>query len=307
MGKLFHALEAQQFDRPWLEEEFFPLVAKMETAAKRGGNNGLTGKGMISFFEEPSTRTRASFEIAMKKSGGDVIFSTENALEFSSRAKGETIEDTIQVLCGYGPDVIVYRSRDEGMVKRAAACSRVPIINAGDGPEEHPTQGLLDLYTIKKEKGRIDGISIAMCGDLAMGRTVRSLVHLLTKFSGVRIHFVSPKVVSIRNDIRKELEGHKVWFSEFDDLKKAAPLADVIYQTRIQKERGSIVPRYGQEFFRITQEILDLMKKDAIVMHPLPRVDEISLEVDNDPRAAYFRQAENGLYVRMALLKMILD
>lgn len=305
MEKLTHVLKAQQFTRPWLEE-FFPLAQQMEKRVKLGGSDDLAGKRMISFFEEPSTRTRASFEIAMHMLGGGVIFSTENAMEFSSRAKGESIEDTIRVLCGYSPDVIVYRSRDEGMAKRAAKFSSVPIINAGDGPEEHPTQALLDLYTIAKEKGRIDGISIAMCGDLAVGRTVRSLSRLLTKFSGIRIHFVSPEVVRMRDDIKKDLVKHKVWFRESDDLEKVAPLVDVVYQTRIQKERGSIVSRYGQGLFKINQDILDLMKKDAIVMHPLPRVDEISVEVDTDPRAAYFRQAENGLYVRMALLNKIL-
>jgi aspartate carbamoyltransferase catalytic subunit len=145
-----------------------------------------------------------------------------------------------------------------------------------------------------------------MCGDLAAGRTVRSLARLLMKFSGVKIYFVSPEVVRMRDDIKKDLARHKIWFSEENNLEKVAPLVDVIYQTRIQKERGSIVSRYGQGLFKITRDILNLMKKDAIVMHPLPRVDEISLEVDADPRAAYFRQAENGLYVRMALLKIIL-
>ncbi len=306
MEKLYHIIEAQQFDRDLLENGVFPLADEMEKKAKSGGGNDLSGKGLVSFFEEPSTRTRASFEIAIKKLGGDVIFSTENAMEFSSRAKGESIEDTIKVICGYGPDAIVYRSKNEGMAQIAASLSSVPIINAGDGPGEHPTQALLDLYTIVKEKSQIDGISIAMCGDLANGRTVRSLSRLLTRFSDIKIYFISPKVVRMRDDIKDDLRKHDIWFDEGNDLHAVAPLVDVIYQTRVQKERGSIVSMYGDGFFKIGPELLSLMKKDHIIMHPLQRIDEIATEVDKDPRAAYFRQAENGLYVRMALLKMIL-
>lgn len=176
--KLKHIIEAQQFSRDWLEEKLFPLAKEMEKIAKKGGSNILSGKRMITFFYEPSTRTRASFEMAMDLLGGRVVFSTENARVFSSVAKGETIEDTIRILNGYLPDVIVLRTDEEGMAKRAAEFSSVPIINAGDGTGQHPTQALLDIYTIQKELGRIDGISIAMVGDLARGRTVRSLSYL---------------------------------------------------------------------------------------------------------------------------------
>ncbi len=265
---------------------------------------------MITLFYEPSTRTRASFEIAMEFLGGKVIFSTENARQFSSAAKGETLEDTIKILNGYWPDVIVLRYDEEGGVKRAAAVSRVPIVNAGDGTGEHPTQALLDIYTIQKELGRIDGISIAMAGDLARGRTVRSLSRLLAKFSDIKIYFVSPETARMREDVKDDLRKSNVWFSEWDDLRVIAPKVDVIYQTRTQKER---IPLFEtsqlpieKDFCIVNQQILDLIKREAIIMHPLPHVEEIAPEVDRDPRAAYFRQAENGLYVRMALLKMIL-
>ena len=308
MKKLHHIIEAQQFDRNFLENELSPLAQKMEKIVKRGSSKLLSGKRMITFFYEPSTRTRASFEIAMELLGGKVMFSTENAKQFSSVAKGETIEDTIRVLCGYRPDVIVLRSDEEGMAKRAAESSSVPIINAGDGAGQHPTQALLDIYTIQKEIGKVSGISIAMVGDLARGRTVRSLSYLLSKFPDVKIYFVAPEVAKIRDDIKDYLKKQNVWSSEEKDLRIVAPKVDVIYQTRIQKERGTILDSYEKEkgFYVVNQEILNLMKKDAIVMHPLPRNEEISLGVDSDPRAAYFRQAENGLYVRMALLKMIL-
>ena len=307
--KLKHIIEAQQFDREWLENELFPEVKEMEKVAEKGGSALLSGKRMITFFYEPSTRTRASFEMAMDLLGGKVVFSTENARTFSSVAKGETIEDTIRVLSGYRPDIIILRSDEEGMAKRAAEFSLVPIINAGDGMGQHPTQALLDLYTIQKEIGQIDGISVAMVGDLARGRTVRSLSYLLGKFSDIKIYFISPEVAKMRDDIKDYLKRHNTWFVEKHDLREAAPLVDVIYQTRIQKERGDLLLRFEKEkgFYIVNKEILDLMKKDAIILHPLPRVDEIAPEVDKDPRAAYFRQAENGLYVRMALLKMILS
>jgi len=308
--KLKHIIESQQFSKDWLEQELFPLVDQMEKIAKAGGSHSLSGKKMITFFYEPSTRTRASFEIAMNILGGQVVFSTENAKQFSSVAKGETIEDTIKIFCSYGPDVIVIRADEQGMAKRAAQVSSVPIINAGDGTGQHPTQALLDIYTIQKEIGRISDTTIAMVGDLARGRTVRSLSYLYAKFPNVKIYFVAPPALKIKEDIKDYLKKHDVWFQEEDDLRKIAPLVNVIYQTRIQKERISSLEKTAElkeDSYMINQEILNLMKKDAIVMHPLPRIDEIALEVDNDNRAAYFRQAENGLYVRMALLQMILS
>ncbi len=313
MAKLHHIIESQQFDRNFLEKELFPLTKEMEKVVKEGGSNLLSGKRMITLFYEPSTRTRASFEMAMDLLGGRVVFSTENARQFSSAAKGETLEDTIRILNGYYPDVIVLRYDEEGGAKRAAEVSSVPIINAGDGTGQHPTQALLDLYTIRKEIGKIEGTSIAMVGDLTRGRTIRSLSYLYTKFPEVKIYFISPEVMRVKDDIKDYLKSKKVWFEEGNDLRKIAPKVDVIYQTRTQKERGSVLDynpltfQQGKSFCIVNQEVLNLMKKDAIVMHPLPHVEEIAPEVDRDPRAAYFRQAENGLYIRMALLKMILS
>jgi len=316
--KLKHIIEAQQFEVDWLLNELFPLADKMERIVKKKhgwywlryffDRRALAGKEMISLYYEPSTRTRISHEEAMIKLGGKVVSATEHAKVFSSAAKGETIEDTIRVLNNYYPDVIVLRSDKEGMAKRAAAVSLVSIINAGDGTGQHPTQALLDLYTIQKEIGRIAGISIAMVGDLARGRTVRSLSYLLGKFPDVKIYFVSPEVARMRDDIKDYLKRQRIWFTEERDLRVVAPKVDVIYQTRTQKERGELLLKYEKNpgFYIINQDVLDSMKRDAIIMHPLPRVDEIAPEVDKDPRAAYFRQAENGLYVRMALLKMIL-
>jgi aspartate carbamoyltransferase catalytic subunit len=300
-------IEAQQFDRDLLGDVFSRAV-EMETVVKKGGANILSNKRMVLFFYEPSTRTRLSFAMAMDFLGGRVVFSTENAREFSSVAKGESIEDTVRVLSGYHPDVIVIRSDQEGMAKRAMEYSRVPIISAGDGSRQHVTQAVLDIYTVWKERGEVVGLTIAMCGDLGRGRTVRSLSYLLAKFPGVEIYFVSLENLRMHDDIKEYLMRHNVKFTETNDLREVAPKVDVIYQTRIQKERGSLALRYGNErgFFAVNREVLRLMKKDAIIMHPLPRNDELSPEVDSDPRAAHFRQAENGLYVRMALLEMIL-
>ena len=201
------------------------------------------------------------------------------------------------------------RHFESGASKRAAAVSPVPILNAGDGPGQHPTQALLDMYTIKRELGRVDGITVAMVGDLANGRTVRSLCYLLAKFEDPHIIFVSPPVVAMRPDIKEYLTRHGVRFVEKDNLHDVASEVDVIYQTRIQRERfGDRIQDFEQARgqYVIDKSVLDRMKAHTIIMHPLPRVDEIvAAEVDADPRAAYFRQAHNGLYVRMALLKMV--
>ncbi|MEK7503564.1 MAG: aspartate carbamoyltransferase [Patescibacteria group bacterium] len=307
MDKLFHILESQQFTVPWLEESFFPLVTEMKKKPREEARLILSDKEMVSFFYEASTRTRLSFEIAIRRLGGKVIFSTDHAKEFSSVSKGETIEDTIRILCGYEPDIIVLRTDKEGMAQRAAAFSTVPIINAGDGMGQHPTQALLDIYTIKEELGRIAGTSIAIAGDLNRGRTARSLTYLYAKYPDIKIYFVSPDAAKMREDIKDHLQEHNIWFKEVYDLREVAPLVDVIYNTRVQKERGALLTKYGPpSFCTVNQEVLGLMKKEAIVMHPLPRTEEITSEVDQDPRAAYFRQAKNGLYVRMALLKTIL-
>jgi aspartate carbamoyltransferase catalytic subunit len=308
MKKLNGVIEGQQFDQATLED-IFRIAAEME---KFTSPDLLKGKIMASLFYEPSTRTRLSFEAAMHRLGGYVI-STENAQQFSSKAKGESLEDSVRVISGYC-DVIVLRYSKEGGAERAQRFSNVPVINAGDGKGQHPTQALLDLYTIRKSFGTLGGLSVAMVGDLANGRTVRSLSIMLAKhFPENRIIFVSPKQTRMGDDVKEYINQHGVNWEETDDLRAAAPSADVIYQTRVQRERfqdgdSAIYEQVIKESdrFTINNEILSLMKKESIIMHPLPRVTEISYTVDQDPRARYFEQAENGLYVRMALLKMIL-
>src|SRR3989441_2564082 len=303
-SKMRHVVESQQFSRALLEE-LFARADEMKREPHRFIGR-LAGQVMAALFYEPSTRTRLSFEAAMLRLGGTTM-GTDNAREFSSAAKGETLEDTIRIVSGYA-DVIVIRHNEEGAARRAAAVSSVPIINAGDGPGQHPTQALLDIYTIKDELNRVDGIKVAMVGDLANGRTVRSLTYLLSKFRDIRICFVAPPQVAMKDDIKDHLDEHHVPWVETQDLEAVLPQVDVIYQTRIQKERfadeGAYLALKG--VYRIDASTLDPMRKEAIVMHPLPRVDEIAPEVDADPRAAYFRQARNGLYIRMALLDKLL-
>ena len=303
---LHHVIEAQQFDVPTMLK-IFETAESMEKVVAGGGITDYQNRIMATLFYEPSTRTRFSFETAMHRLGGHVI-STENAAEFSSVAKGETLEDTIRILNGYA-DVIVIRHKEVGSAKRAAAVSRVPVINAGDGAGQHPTQALLDLYTIRKEIGSIDGLRIAMVGDLAQGRTVRSLAYLLSKFRGVTMYFVAPPLLKMKEDILEHLRERNVTYVEETALDKVLPEVDVVYQTRVQKERfGDRIADYEKcrGVYIINQQALRLMKAKSIIMHPLPRLDEITMEVDQDPRAAYFRQAQNGLYVRMALLTQVL-
>jgi aspartate carbamoyltransferase catalytic subunit len=304
-SRLRHVIESQQFSRPLLEE-IFELAGEIRSQPHHFSGR-LNGQVMAALFYEPSTRTRLSFEAAMLRLGGRTM-GTDNAREFSSAAKGETLEDTIRIVSGYA-DVIVLRHYEEGAARRAAAASSVPVINAGDGPGQHPTQALLDLYTIRDEIGHVDGIRIAMVGDLANGRTVRSLTYMLSKFRDVRICFVSPPQVAMRDDIKAHLDERHVAWVETQDLDAVLPQVDVVYQTRIQKERfpddASYLAVKGAH--RIDGRVMSLLRRQAIVMHPLPRVDEIAPEVDADPRAAYFRQARNGLYIRMALLDKVLS
>lgn len=306
---------SQQFSRPWLETVFLPMTDNMEQIVLNNGCNLLQGRRMVSLFYQPSTRTRMSFEFAMRYLGGEVAFTSENAREFSSGKKGESLKDTIMVIGCYRPDVIVLRYDKEIGAKFAVEVSTIPIINAGDrAPEtgnmgdmgQHPTQALLDLRTIYKHRGVIDELRIAMVGDLDKGRTVRSLSYLLGKFRGVHIDFISPSNARMGDDVKAYLVKHGVTFEEGTDLRLVAPQVDVIYQTRAQVECGTVIDK-TQGCFNADKMIVDMMKKDAIIMHPLPRVDEISTDVDSDPRAVYLtKQVESGLYTRMALLKMIL-
>ena len=262
---------------------------------------------MASLFYESSTRTRFSFESAMLRLGGSVI-TTENAREFSSAAKGESLADSIRIINGYA-DVIVMRHNEAGSAVRAAEVSTIPIINAGDGAGQHPTQALLDIYTIVDAFPDLNNLKIAMVGDLRYGRTVRSLCYLLSKYANVEIIFVSPPVCKMENDIKDYLEKNKVQWREESDLGRIAPEVDCIYMTRIQKERFHSVDDYqaAASKYILSLDCVKTMKSKAIIMHPLPRVDEIPKEVDDDPRARYFAQAQNGLYIRMALLYLLLQ
>ena len=299
--RLDHVVSAAQFDRPLLEQLFSRADALRDTRGTQ-----LQGRIMATLFYEPSTRTRLSFESAMLRLGGSAI-GTEAAHTFSSAIKGETLEDTVRMASCYA-DVIVLRHDEAGAAGRAAAVASVPVINAGDGPGEHPTQSLLDLYTIDHELGRIEGVHVALCGDLRYGRTARSLARLLTLFPGVRVSFVAPAVVQIGSDITAALDTAAVPYQLHESIDDVAADVDVIYQTRVQKERFTSMEEYeeARRAIRIDAELMSRLPQTAILMHPLPRVDEISTDVDEDPRAAYFRQAANGVAIRMALLEMLL-
>lgn len=300
--KLQHVVESQQFTVPLLME-LFGRTRQMEKIAARGGTNDYHNRIMATLFYQPSTRTRFSFEAAMYRLGGRVL-STEQAGFFSSEVEGEQLEDTIRILGGYS-DVIVIRHTQAGGAGRAAQVSKVPVINAGDGNGgQHPTQALLDLYTIFRERP-IEGLSIAFIGELDRGRTARSLAYLLSKFERVKIYFVSPPEMQMKADILEHLDEHDVWFALEQDAAKVLREVDVVYQTRIRPERLTDLGSHGR--YTINASVLQTMKRDALILHPLPRTVEIDKSVDEDPRALYFRQATNGLYVRMALLTMLWD
>lgn len=305
--ELKHIISTKQFLDTTILDKIFHIANDMENNDKENKLLPiLNGKILASLFYEPSTRTRFSFESAMHKLGGRVI-STESASHFSSVTKGESLRDTIRVISNYS-DVIVLRHHKQGSAKAAAEVSNVSIINAGDGIGEHPTQALLDLYTIKKEFGRIDNIKIAMVGDLLYGRTIHSLLHLLTLYKNIKIFLVSPPELKLPDEYKEYLRNKNIDFEETINIKDIIDKVDILYMTRIQKERFKSEQEYNQlkGYYVINKKLLNKMKKSCVIMHPLPRVNEISTDIDEDERAAYFRQAKNGLYIRMALLKMIL-
>jgi aspartate carbamoyltransferase catalytic subunit len=302
--KLQHVIESQQFSVPNLME-LFARTRQMEKVVQRGGTRDYEDKVMATLFYRPSTRTRFSFESAMYRLGGRVL-STESAKAFSSAVEGEQLEDTIRIIATYC-DVIVLRHNEEGGAKRAAAVSPVPIVNAGDGAGgQHPTQALLDLYTIYDECKTLDGLSVALIGALDTGRTARSLAYLLSKFERVKLYFLAPPEMQVQPDIVEHLREHNVWYQLASNPEEVLPNVDVVYQTRIDRERlqrKDVEPTQ----YNIDPKMLQMLKPNAILMHPLPRSVEIDPAVDRDPRAAYFRQARNGLFVRMALLTMLFD
>lgn len=303
-----HILKASQFNTTDIQQIFNTADALTQARAQPFLAQTLVGKTLACVFYEPSTRTSSSFIAAMCKLGGHVIPITQG-VQFSSVAKGETLEDTIVTLGQYA-DAIVLRHPETGAAERAASVSPVPVINAGDGVGEHPTQALLDLYTIRREKGRVGGLQVVLCGDLAHGRTIHSLVHLLSLYPGNHLHFVSPPHLRAPRPLLWALEGLGVAFSEGESLEAVLPHADVLYMTRVQKERwgwsGMPIDLDARAPYILGPDQLGMLKPDAAILHPLPRVEEIPPDVDKDPRAAYFRQVQNGLFVRAALLKLIL-
>jgi aspartate carbamoyltransferase catalytic subunit len=276
----------------------------METIIK-SGKKPLDGKIMSALFMEPSTRTRLSFESAMHRLGGSVI--TVSDPKSSSAAKGESLSDTIRTCANYS-DIIVIRHPMEGSARLAAEYSSVPVINGGSGAEEHPTQALLDLYTLKKELKKIEGKRIAMVGDLKYGRTVHSLAYTLSKYKNVMLDFVSPPSLQIRDEIKNDLTDAGNKFTEVETLNDVIPDVDAIYMTRIQKERFAQEAEYEKvkDAYVLNKKILENAKGPIPVLHPLPRINEISYDVDDTKHAVYFRQMFNGVIVRMALLNMIL-
>jgi aspartate carbamoyltransferase len=297
-------ISVKQFTQQDLNYIFSVAREMREMVEHVGTFDLLKGKILANLFYEPSTRTSSSFTSAMERLGGSVI--PINEVHFSSVSKGESLPDTIRTLECYA-DVIVLRHPEVGASALAAQYARKPIINAGDGVGEHPTQALLDLFTVQSELGRIDGLNITMLGDLKYGRTVHSLARLASLFN-VNINYVSPEILRMPAEIIEELDVKGVCQKEFSNLDEILPQTDVLYVTRVQKERFEDLVLYEsvRNAFVVTGETMQRAKDHMIVMHPLPRVGEIAMEVDNDPRAAYFRQMESGLYVRMALLAMVL-
>lgn len=296
-----HVLSSHQFTREKLEE-IFDLAEKIKQNPKEYANR-LDDKMIAIMFYEPSTRTRLSFETAAQKLGAKII-TTENAGEFSSAAKGETIEDTVKVIAGYA-DAMVVRHRSDTSAEQAASVNKIPILNGGAGKGEHPTQALLDLFTIREKFGKIDGTRVAILGDLLYGRTIHSLLKLLSLYENIEVYGLSKEAFALPQkyiDMLKERNIEYKKCTSFDELPKDL---DVIYHTRIQAERFE--GDFGKEEFIIDKKVLDTFSDHTILMHPLPRVIEIATDVDDDPRAYYFKQAHNGLYIRMALLLDVFD
>jgi aspartate carbamoyltransferase catalytic subunit len=299
-----HILAVAQFTRVDLEY-IFAVAEEMRTMVERVGTFDLLhGKILANVFYEPSTRTSSSFTAAMERLGGSVI--PINEVRYSSVAKGETLIDTVRTLECYC-DVIVLRHPETGAAATAARYLRKPLINAGDGTGEHPTQALLDLFTIQEDLGRLEGLTVTLLGDLKYGRTVHSLSRLLRLY-GAKLNYVSPEILRMPSTLIEELRAAGVEQKEYRELNEVLPQTDVLYITRVQKERFENPEEYEmvKDAYVITPETLKQAKKEMVVMHPLPRLTEITVEVDIDPRAAYFRQMEYGLYVRMALLAMVL-
>lgn len=296
-----NVISCDQFTKEDLKEIFD--LADVVRSNPEKYMNALNGKVITTLFFEPSTRTRLSFETAVVRLGGRLV-STENGKTNSSSTKGETLEDTIRVVTGY-TDAIVMRHSFNDAAERAAKVATVPVINAGSGKGEHPTQSLLDAYTIRREKGRLDNLKIALLGDLLNGRTIHSLIKLFGKYNNIEFYALSKENLALPEKYVKIIEeaGNKYFkCNSFADIPKDV---DVMYHTRIQAERSE--EDLGKEEFIISKKILDQFSENTIVLHPLPRVDEIATDIDNDNRAMFFKQAHNGMWVRMALLLKVFE
>lgn len=307
-----HIIEAQQFNKRALQEILSAADRIKERTERRLPLDLLKSKILGNLFYVRSTRTGLSFDVAMKRMGGSVS-NIDFPEDFSSELAGGSFEDTVRVV-GSLVDVIVLRHYRSGSAKRASEVSPVPIINGGDGPAQHPTQALIDLYCIEKLKGGIDGVSIAFIGDLMNSRTIRSLTYFLAKYSGIRIYFVSPRALKMKDDLKEYLADNQVPFNESldsaEELREIASKVDILYITQIPKDNfGDRISDYDQsrEIFRIDREVLKILKRDTYIMHPFPRDYELPTEVDQDPRAVYFEQIKYGQFLRMGLLCLVLE
>jgi len=287
--------------------DLFTMAEKIE-AAPMEWHDRQRGKLLATLFFEPSTRTRLSFEAAMQRLGGSCLGFAESGS--SSAVKGECLADTIRIVAGYA-DIIVMRNPKEGAALVASRYSEVPVINAGDGGHHHPTQTLTDLLTIKRLRGKIGDMTVGFCGDLRFGRTVHSLVEALARYSGIRMIFISPQELTVPDYLKSRIsrDTENPGYIETDSLDKVLDQLDILYMTRVQKERFFNEEDYIRlkDSYILTPEKMKMAKNDMMILHPLPRVNEISLEVDSDPRAMYFKQARLGMFVRMALLSSILE
>lgn len=297
-----HVILSQQFTPEYLDG-LFELAQDIERSPQKY-SEALRGWLVALYFTEPSTRTWTSFDTAVKRMGGQTTGS-ENASQFSSAVKGETLEDTMRILSGYGVNAIVLRHHEDDSSKRAVEHASCPVINAGSGKSQHPTQALLDLYTIWRQRRRLYRLEVAVAGDLARGRTVDSLVYLLSAYESVHINFISPYNCRVKRELLRHLKECNISYAEHEELTEhMLARCDVLYMTRVQKERFGETERYEDAVGKIvlTQKLADAMPEDAIIMHPLPRNSELPIAIDKNPRARYFQQAANGLWVRMALL-----
>jgi aspartate carbamoyltransferase catalytic subunit len=298
-----HVLDARQFQRDWLETVLFPTAARVQATATEQLDRALAGKRLFYLFYEPSTRTRVSFEMAAALLGGTV----QGIETYHQEDQTERLEDRIRVLNEYPYDFLLLRYHEEGGASRAAAVSDVPVINAGDGPGQHPTQALLDAYTLWREFGRLDGLRIALVGDLSYQRSTNSLAYLLSEFRDLKFYLVNPKLLPMREEVRDHLlrSGNQV--EEARDIRELASDLDVVYVTRAQTPRLEHARRFENDigWYTVDADVLSRLPADARVLHPLPRGAELPVEVDADPRVVCFRQAGNGLYVRMALLSLL--